>query len=122
MATKDLRFFDAPDAESLPDGHPRRGMSAVAALSEWLIHTNRRLDGAWTQRYEHGVPVTGLEPLQADGTTGTLIRFLPDRALRSQRLPAADELRRWTSRWSGLQVRIDDQRGSGSSSTGRVAE
>ncbi|MFF7122940.1 ATP-binding protein [Streptomyces sp. NPDC008240] len=122
MATKDLRFFDSPDAESLPDGHPRRGMSVVAALSEWLIHTNRRLDGAWTQRYEHGVPVTDPEPLQADGTTGTLIRFLPDRALRSHGLPAVDDLRRWTSRRSGLRVRIDDLRESGSASTGRVAE
>ncbi|MGW2811557.1 hypothetical protein [Streptomyces sp. NPDC001450] len=123
VATKDLRFFGFPDTESLPDGYPRRGMSVVAALSEWLIHTNRRLDGAWTQRYEHGVPVTGLEPLQADGTTGTLIRFLPDTALRAQSLPTADDLARWTSRWSGLQVRIDDQRDSGASpSTGRASE
>ncbi|MFF4037447.1 hypothetical protein [Streptomyces sp. NPDC001816] len=122
MATKDLRFFDFPDAEHLPDGHPRRGMSVVAALSEWLMHTNRRLDGAWTQRYEHGVPVTDLEPLQADGTTGTLIRFLPDTALRSQGLPTTDDLGRWASRWSDLQVRIDDQRESSASSTGPVAE
>jgi DNA gyrase subunit B len=34
MATKDLRFFDDPDAATLPDGHTRRGMSVVAALSE----------------------------------------------------------------------------------------
>ena len=34
MATKDLRFFDTAGAELLPDGHPRRGMSVVAALSE----------------------------------------------------------------------------------------
>lgn len=121
VATKDLRFFDLPDAESLPDGHPRRGMSVVAALSEWLIHTNRRLDGAWTQRYEHGVPVTDLEPLQADGTTGTLIRFRPDTVLCSQSLPTTDGLRRWTSRWSDLQVRIDDRRDSSSSATGPVA-
>ena len=37
MGTKDLRFFDDPDAETLPDGHARRGMSVVAALSKWLI-------------------------------------------------------------------------------------
>lgn len=122
IASKDLRFFDSPDAERLPDGHPRRGMSVVAALSEWLIHTNRRLDGAWTQRYEQGVPVTGLEPLQTDGTTGTLIRFLPDTSLRSQGLPTADDLRRWTARWSDLQVRIDDQRDGSASSTDRAAE
>ena len=60
MATKDLRYFEFPDAQLLPDGQPRRGMSVVAALSEWLNHTNRRHDAAWTQRYEHGTPVTDL--------------------------------------------------------------
>ncbi len=30
MATRDLRFFDFPDAQTLPDGYPRRGMSTVA--------------------------------------------------------------------------------------------
>ncbi|MGQ4489714.1 ATP-binding protein [Streptomyces sp. SAS_281] len=77
MATKDLRFFDAPDAPPLPDGHPRRGMSVVAALSDLLIHTNRRANGSWVQRYEHGVPVTDLDPLPDDGTTGTRIHFRP---------------------------------------------
>lgn len=76
MATKDLRFFDEPSV-SLPDGRPRRGMSVVAALSEWLVHTNRRLNGSWTQRYEHGIPVTDLTPIESDGTTGTTVHFLP---------------------------------------------
>ncbi len=80
MATKDLRFFDHPDAQRLPDGHPRRGMSVVAALSEWLVHTNRRQNGSWTQRYEHGIPVTDLVPVAGDdtpGTTGTTVHFRP---------------------------------------------
>ena len=51
MATRDLRFFDLPDAQLLSDGHPRRGMSVVADLSQWLIHANRRRNGTWTQRY-----------------------------------------------------------------------
>ncbi|MER5809375.1 ATP-binding protein [Streptomyces sp. NPDC002033] len=113
MATKDLRFFDAPDAERLPDGHPRRGMSVVAALSEWLIHTNRRRDGAWSRRYEHGVPVTGLIPLDADGTTGTLVHFLPAGALRPPGWLSAEDLTRWTANRPGLEVRLDDQRGAG---------
>ncbi|MFL6125559.1 ATP-binding protein [Actinophytocola sp.] len=79
MATKDLRFFDDRTAAALPDGHPRRGMSVVAALSEWLVHTNRRTNGSWTQRYEHGVPVTDLIPIPGDGTTGTTVHFLPTR-------------------------------------------
>lgn len=82
MSTKDLRFFDHPDAQILPDGHPRRGISVVAALSEWLIHTNRRDGGAWTQRYEHGIPVTGLQPIDGDGTTGTTVHFRPAEGLR----------------------------------------
>ncbi len=81
MATKDLRFFDRPEAAVLPDGHPRRGMSVVAALSEWLVHTNRRHDGAWVQRYEHGLPVTDLTPIPADGGTGTTVQYLPDPVL-----------------------------------------
>ena len=45
MATKDLRFYGRADAPLLPDGHRRRGISVVAALSEWLVHTNRRIEG-----------------------------------------------------------------------------
>lgn len=110
MATKDLRFFDLPEAERLADGHPRRGMSVVAALSEWLIHTNRRLNGSWSQRYEYGVPVTDLEPVEADGTTGTCVRFLPDEVLRSRWSLTAGDLVRWSEHWPDLIARLDDQR------------
>ncbi|WP_202872836.1 hypothetical protein [Kribbella capetownensis] len=75
MATQDLRFFEDPAAPLLPDGHPRRGMSVVAALSDRLTHTNRRLNGSWTQRYEYGVPVTDLDPVDSHGTTGTSVHF-----------------------------------------------
>ncbi|MFJ6793730.1 ATP-binding protein [Streptomyces sp. NPDC091268] len=116
MATKDLRFFDSPQAEELPDGHPRRGMSAVAALSEWLVHTNRRLDGAWTQRYAYGVPVTGLESVEVDGTTGTLVRFRPDESLGPVTVPSADGLSRLAETWPLLEVRFDDRQRSCSAS------
>ncbi|MFD9302904.1 ATP-binding protein [Streptomyces sp. NPDC060048] len=110
MATKDLRFFDLPEAERLPDGHRRRGMSVVAALGEWLIHTNRRRNGSWSQRYEHGVPVTDLQPVEADGTTGTCVRFLPDEALRSRWSLTAGDLVRWSEHWPDLTAHLDDQR------------
>ncbi|MEU1365740.1 ATP-binding protein [Streptomyces sp. NPDC005803] len=110
MATKDLRFFDLPEAPTLPDGHPRRGMSVVAALSEHLVHTNRRRNGSWTQRYEHGVPVTGLDPVDDDGTTGTLVRFRPAGPLRAGARPAAAELVRWAASWQDLTVEVDDRR------------
>jgi DNA gyrase subunit B len=81
MATKDLRFFDAPQPALLPDGHPRRGLSVVAALSQWLVHTNRRRNGAWVQRFAHGIPVTDLVPVRGSGVCGTTVHFLPDGAL-----------------------------------------
>lgn len=110
MATKDLRFFDFPQVERLPDSHPRRGMSVVAALSEWLVHTNRRLNGAWTQRYEHGVPVTDLEPVEVDGTTGTLVRFKPGESLGPVTVPTADDLTRLAMSWPDLEIQVDDRR------------
>ncbi|MFE1957349.1 ATP-binding protein [Streptomyces sp. NPDC059479] len=109
MASKDLRFFDFPEAQLLPDGHPRRGMSVVAALSEWLVHTNRRQDGAWTQRYEHGVPVTGLEPVAGDGTTGTVVHFCPDEPLRAASGLTAGELVRLAMSWRDLTVEVKDR-------------
>ncbi|MFH8383779.1 ATP-binding protein [Kitasatospora sp. NPDC018058] len=110
MATKDLRFFDAPEAERLPDGRPRRGISVVAALSTRLLHTNRRLNGAWTQRYEHGIPATGLDPIEPDGTTGTWVTFLPDGSLVPRSPLDADRLARWAAHWPVLDVRVEDRR------------
>jgi DNA gyrase subunit B len=106
MTTKDLRFFDSPTAQLLPDGHPRRGISVVAALSEWLVHTNRRADGAWTQRYEHGTPVTDLVPVEGDGTTGTTVHFLADQALRTATGLTPDELKSLTASWPHLTVKV----------------
>ncbi|WP_280242038.1 ATP-binding protein [Nocardia abscessus] len=106
MASKDLRFFDSPDAQDLPDGHPRRGMSVVAALSRWLVHTNRRQHGAWTQRYEYGVPVTDLLPVTPNGTTGTTVHFRPDRDLLEMVEPTVRELTQLTSPWRRLSVEI----------------
>ncbi|GII81803.1 hypothetical protein Sru01_67850 [Sphaerisporangium rufum] len=110
MASKDLRFFDHPDPPSLPDGHPRRGMSVVAALSGWLRHTNRRTNGSWTQEYARGIPRTGLVPVADDGTTGTVVHFRPDERLA---VPAPDpvaDLLGLGGRWGVLALRVDDRR------------
>jgi topoisomerase-4 subunit B len=112
MASKDLRFFDQPDAQLLPDGHPRRGMSVVAALSEWLVHTNRRRSGAWIQRYEHGAPVTDLAPIEDDGTTGTVVHFRPEEALRAASGVAVGDLVPFAMPWRCLSVEVDDRRAS----------
>ncbi|MFJ8825346.1 ATP-binding protein [Streptomyces sp. NPDC102467] len=110
MATKDLRFFDRPDTPLLPDGHRRRGMSTVAALSSWLIHTNRRHNGSWTQRYEHGVPASDLRPIADDRTTGTTVHFLPDRSVLTGWGTSAVEPERLTTHWPYLRVAINDCR------------
>ncbi len=109
MATKDLRFFDDPDAETLPDGHARRGISVVAALSEWLIHTNRRTDGSWTQQYEQGVPTTDLAPIAGDGTTGTTVHFQPDMAILMSLRVMTSELQHSAS-WRQLRIELVDKR------------
>ncbi|MEV4416459.1 hypothetical protein [Catellatospora sp. NPDC049609] len=107
MATRDLRFFDNPQPVALPDGAPRQGMSVVAALSEWLVHTNRRHGGGtWTQRYENGIPVTDLVPLAGDGTTGTTVHFLPGPAVRGSGALSAAEIRRCSPGYPHLDLRI----------------
>lgn len=106
MVSKDLRFFDAPDAPLLADGHPRRGMSVVAALSDWLVHTNRRANGSWTQRYENAIPGTGLVPVDPDATTGTTVHFHPTAAGEL----GEDDVRRWTASSPHLAVEVLDRR------------
>ena len=108
MSTRDLRFFDAPDAPLLPDGHRRRGMSVVAALSTWLVHRNRRLEGAWVQRYEQGVPVGDLDPVERDGTTGTTVHFLPAPGLDGLPHDAAERVR--TLAAGPMTVEVADDR------------
>jgi topoisomerase-4 subunit B len=119
MATKDLRFFDHPGAQQLPDGHPRRGMSAVAALSQWLVHTNRRHNGAWTQWYEHGIPVTALDSIPDQDTTGTTgittgttVHFLPAASVHSLPGISPSTLRSLTAAWPPLIVEVIDERTS----------
>jgi DNA gyrase subunit B len=84
-------------------------MSVVAALSQWLVHTNRRHNGAWTQRYENGVPVTDLVVVDGDGKTGTTVHFMPGPAVRdSERLTPAG-VREFASRFSHLDVVVVPQ-------------
>jgi len=75
MSTRDVRYFDAPDAARLPDGLPRRGMSVVSALSPVLIHENLSAAGAWSQAYRYGVPDGELLPVTRSTATGTSVTF-----------------------------------------------
>jgi topoisomerase IV subunit B len=109
MASKDLRFFDRSPSVWLPDGEPRRGMSVVAALSERLIHTNRRRDGAWTQRYEYGIPAADLVVVEGDGTTGTTVHFMPGPAIRRSRRLTPGRVRETASSFPHLDVMVVPQ-------------
>lgn len=111
MGTKDLRFFDSPDPPRLPDGRPRRGASVVAAASRWLVHTNRRREGAWVQEYRHGRPAVELTALPPDGTTGTTVHFLPADAVGTAADTEPDELAALALGWRPhLAVRVQDLR------------
>lgn len=104
MATKDLRFFDNHHEVLLPDGAPRRGISVVSALSHWLTHMNRRQNGAWTQRYVHGVPSSDLEPIESTHRTGTTVRFLVNHDLVPE-LATPDDIRK-TVTFPSLSVKV----------------
>lgn len=81
VATKDLRFFDHPDAQLLPDGHPRRGMSVVAALTEWLVfrptspcaRQSSRRPPSSLRRHEHRPDIDRQGPVHLIG--GDLLKW-----------------------------------------------
>ncbi|MEW6446914.1 MAG: DNA topoisomerase (ATP-hydrolyzing) subunit B [Bacillota bacterium] len=54
------------------------GVSVVNALSEWLEVEVKRDGSVWYQRFERGLPVTGLTVTGATNLTGTTVRFKPD--------------------------------------------
>jgi len=92
MATRDVRFFDVPDAPLLPDGLPRRGMSTVAALCPLLVHENHRATGAWSQTYRYGIPDGELQAVGPARPSGTSVTFRPDDDLRGPASLVADDL------------------------------
>ena len=54
------------------------GVSVVNALSDWCQVDVKRDGRLWRQRYEKGVPVTGLLNVGPADGTGTITSFLPD--------------------------------------------
>ncbi len=62
------------------------GVSAVNALSEWLVAEVRRDEGVWQQRYERGMPQGPVKkvaevPTEEQDETGTKITFRYDREI-----------------------------------------
>lgn len=114
MATADLRFFDVDGGEVLADDSPRAGMSVVTSASAWLVHENRRVDGAWRTRYEDGLPVGDPESIDPDGTSGTLVQFLPDPELVSaEGVEQVGALCRMAASGHDVELSIDDAAGEG---------
>jgi len=54
------------------------GVSAVNALSEWLVAEVHLKGRSFRQRYERGVPVTPVEEIGTSKEHGTIVSFKPD--------------------------------------------
>jgi len=54
------------------------GVSAVNAVSEYLLLEIRREGKVWHQRYERGVPQAPIAPIGVSNETGTKVTFKPD--------------------------------------------
>jgi DNA gyrase subunit B len=106
MATKDVRFYGNDAAPLLPDGARRRGMSTVAAVCPELVHENQRVDGAWSQTYEYGVPTKALAEVEGDRKTGTTVRLRGINAQLIERV-AARPLRTLTAKFDHLDVSVE---------------
>lgn len=57
------------------------GASVVNALSEWLIVEVKRDGNVYSQKFERGKPVTGLDIIGSAKNTGTKIIFKPDNTI-----------------------------------------
>ena len=90
------------------------GVSAVNALSEWLV-TEVHLKGrSFRQRYERGVPVTPVEEIGASDDHGTIVSFKPDAQIFEEtvfdsRIIAA-RLRELAFLTDGLAITFTDER------------
>jgi DNA gyrase subunit B len=90
------------------------GVSAVNALSEWLEVEVRRKGKLYRQRYERGVPVTGVEVIGKASGTGTKTSFLPDssvmRTLDYDFDTLAQRFREMAFLTKGLLITLFDER------------
>ena len=90
------------------------GVSAVNALSEWLVVTVRRDGRVYQQRYERGVPVTPVQEIGKTKITGTTTTFLPDttiiQTLDYRYATLAERFREMTFLTRGLTITFRDER------------
>lgn len=90
------------------------GVSCVNALSEWLEVTIRLNGQRWRQRYERGIPVTGLLDLGPAEGHGTTVHFLPDEQIFETSVFSFDVLQKRFEELAylnkGLQIVCVDER------------
>lgn len=90
------------------------GLSVVNALSSEMEIKVRRNGNIYRQRYEKGVPVSGLEVCGKTKQTGTSISFLPDKGIFEDitfdREIIVQRLRELAFLNKGLRIRISDLR------------
>ena len=70
------------------------------------MRANRRQDGAWTKRYEHGIPVIGLVPVPGRSATGTTVQFRPDETVRAGGMRGILDALQLAVSWPELLVEI----------------
>jgi len=90
------------------------GVSAVNALSEWLEAEVHRDGKVYRQRYERGVPVTGVEVVGKSNGTGTVVSFLADSDIFNgsdyKYEPLAQRFREMAFLTRGLKITFRDER------------
>ncbi len=90
------------------------GVSAVNALSEWLEVEVWREGKEWFQRFERGVPTTGLENRGISKRQGTKVHFRPDAQIFAdtnlQFEIVAKRLRELAFLNRGLAITLSDER------------
>lgn len=90
------------------------GVSVVNALSEWLEVEVKREGRVYRQRFERGVPVTGLEEKGETGESGTRVTFKPDPEIFEETVFNAEtiiqRLRELSFLNKGLKITFLDER------------
>lgn len=91
------------------------GVSAVNAVSEWLIMEIKRDGKVWSQRYEKGAPMADIKVIGDTTETGTKISFKPDHSIFTQTTYSFDTLSRRLREISflnaGFRITLSDERG-----------
>ncbi len=91
------------------------GVSAVNAVSEWLVMEIRREGKIWYQKYEKGVPLGRIEAIGTSETNGTKMAFKPDQDIFSMTTFSFEtlnsRLREIAFLNAGFEITLTDERG-----------